>query len=107
MLVLPELFKSIFHWPVNEPVIFGTYGCMLVTYGTMAILGVKYPLKFLPILLFHLCYKSVWFIAVIIPLLVTGKFPSYAISLCIIFLLTITGDLIAIPFPYVFSKILE
>ena len=107
ILVVPELFKSIFHLPVNDPVIFGTLGSILVTYGTVSILGVRSPLKFLPIPLFHLWYKSIWFIAVIIPLLVTGKFPPYAITLCIIFAITIIGDIIAIPFPYVFAKLSE
>ncbi len=107
ILVTPEWFKSIFKWPVNEPIIFGTFGSILVTYGFVSLLGLRSPLKLIPVLLFHLCYKSIWFIGVILPLLITGKFPPYAVALCVIFAITIIGDLIAIPFPYVFAKLSE
>jgi hypothetical protein len=52
----------------------------------------------------QLCYKSIWFIGVVFPLLATGKFPLYAILLVVIMASYIIGDLIAIPFSYVFSK---
>ncbi len=107
VLFVPEAVKALYRWPVNEPVIFGTYGSMLTTYGLVSLLGLRSPLKFLPILLFHLCYKSVWFIGVILPLVISGQFPPYAPALCVIFALTIIGDLIAIPFPYVFAKLSE
>jgi hypothetical protein len=107
MLIVPEMVKALFKWPVNEPVIFGIYGSILATYGFVALLGLRSPLKFLPVLLFHLCYKSLWFIGVILPLVITGKFPPYAIALCIIFAIAIVGDIIAIPFPYVFAELSE
>ena len=46
----------------------------------------------------------VWIIGVILPLLIVGKFPNYAILHVVIFATYIIGDLIAIPFPYVFVK---
>ena len=52
----------------------------------------------------QLSYKVVWLIGVILPLLVSGKFPPYAILHVSIFTSYIIGDLIAIPFSYVFSK---
>jgi hypothetical protein len=55
-------------------------------------------------LLLELSYKVVWFIGVIFPILVTTKLPSHAIVYVIIFATFIIGDLIAIPFWYVFAK---
>ncbi len=107
ILLTPEWVKFLFSLPINEPIIFGTFGSVLVTYGFISILGVRQPLIFLPVLIFHLCYKSVWFIGVILPLVIRGEFPTYAIAFCIIFAATILGDLIAIPFPYVFANISE
>jgi len=52
----------------------------------------------------QLSYKVVWFIGVILPILGAGKFPTYAILLVVIYATYIIGDLIAIPFSYVFSK---
>ena len=104
MLVVPELIKSMFAWPVTEPIVLGIVGSVYVAFGILSILGLRSPLKFVPVLLLQLCYKSVWFIGVILPLLVTAQFPMYAISLSIIFATYIIGDIIAIPFSYVFAK---
>ena len=76
-----------------------------LSFALLSILGLRSPLKFAPVLLLQLSYKVVWLIGVILPLLVTGKFPMYAILHASIFVSYIVGDLIAIPFSYVFSKI--
>ncbi len=67
-------------------------------------LGLRSPLKYSPLLLFSLCYKTVWFIAVILPIILAGAFPPYAILPAAIYASYIAGDLIAIPFAYLFSK---
>jgi hypothetical protein len=54
--------------------------------------------------LLQLTYKVVWFIGVIIPILIAGKFPAYATGYVVFFAIYIIGDLIAIPFSYVFAK---
>jgi len=55
-------------------------------------------------LLPQLSYKVVWFIGVVLPLLVIDKFPIYGILHVVIFATYIIGDIIAIPFSYVFGK---
>jgi hypothetical protein len=52
----------------------------------------------------ELFYRSIWFIAVMLPLLLTRQFPDYAIPIAIILATYIIGDIIAIPFPHVFKK---
>jgi len=104
MIVIPEVIKSMFKWPAEEPIAFGIVGSVYVTFGLLSILGLRSPLKFVPVLLMQLCYKSIWFIGVFLPLLLTGQFPYYAILFIIIFATYIIGDLIAIPFSYVFTK---
>ncbi len=52
----------------------------------------------------QLFYKLIWFIAVIVPLVISQQFPGYAVMLAVIFMTYIIGDLIAIPFPIVFAK---
>ena len=74
------------------------------SFGLLSILGLQSPLKFSPVLLLQLTYKVVWFIGVIIPMMVTGRFPNYAIFTALTFATYIIGDLIAIPFSYVFAK---
>jgi len=104
IVVIPEVMKSVVRWPVTDPIAFGIIGSVYVAFGILSILGLRSPLKFVPVLLFQLCYKSVWFIGVALPLLVTAQFPTYAILLAIILATYIIGDIIAIPFSYVFAK---
>ncbi|MCG7850662.1 MAG: hypothetical protein MIO93_16005 [ANME-2 cluster archaeon] len=104
IIVVPEVMKSMFGWPVSEPIVLGIVGSVYVAFGILSIFGMRSPLKFVPVLLLQLCYKSIWFIGVILPLLITAQFPSYAISFAIIFATYIIGDIIAIPFSYVFAK---
>ncbi|MCG7848818.1 MAG: hypothetical protein MIO93_06515 [ANME-2 cluster archaeon] len=104
MIVFPEVIKTMFGWPVAEPIILGIVGSVYVAFGILSIFGLRSPLKFVPVLLLQLCYKSIWFIGVILPLLISAQFPSYAIIIAIIFATYIIGDIIAIPFSYVFAK---
>jgi len=104
IILIPEMMKSILGLPISEPITLGIVGGVYMAFGILSIFGLCSPLKFVPVLLLQLCYKSIWFIGVIIPLLIKAQFPSYAISFAIIFATYIIGDLIAIPFSYVFAK---
>lgn len=104
MLVFPEAIKAWFRWPVNEPIAFGVIGSVYAAFGVLAALGLRSPLKFAPMLLMQLCYKSIWFIGVLAPLVITEHFPAYGLTMVLIFATYIVGDLIAIPFSSLFAK---
>ena len=104
MIVMPEMTKTMFTWPVHEPISFGILGSVYAAFGLLSIMGLRSPLKFTPVLLMQLCYKSIWFIGVVFPLLLTGHFPGYALPFVLIFASYIIGDLIAIPFRYIFAR---
>jgi len=104
IIVIPSVMRSVFSWPSQDPIVFGVTGSVYLSFGLLSILGLRSPLKFVPVLLLQLSYKAVWFIGVIIPILVTGRFPTYALLHVVIFTTYIIGDLIAIPFSYVFAK---
>jgi hypothetical protein len=103
-ILIPDIMASVYRMPKQDPVIFGIVGSVYVAFGILSILGLRSPLKFVPILLLQLCYKVIWFIGVILPLLFAEPFPVYGIPFIVIFAIFIIGDLIAIPFPYVFAK---
>lgn len=105
IIVIPNFMRSIFSWPGQDPVVLGVTGSVYLSFGLLSILGLRAPLKFAPVLLLQLSYKVIWFIGVIISILAAGKFPNYAILHVVIFATYIIGDLIAIPFSYVFSKV--
>lgn len=102
ILAMPERMKALFGWPGEEPIALSIVGSMYLAFGVVSILGLRDPLKFVPILLLQLCYKLVWFVFVVAPLLVSGRFPGYAVLTAVIFATYVVGDLIAIPFSYLF-----
>jgi len=104
IITMPDAIRKIFGWPGQDPIVLGVTGSVYLSFALLSILGLRSPLKFAPVLLLQLSYKLVWFIGVILPVLVTAKFPSYAILQVVIFATYIIGNLIAIPFSYVFAK---
>jgi hypothetical protein len=104
IILIPDTMRSIFGWPDQDPIVYGITGSVFLAFGLISVLGLRSPLKFVPILLLQLCYKSIWIVGVILPMLVLGDFPSYGILSLVIFLTYIVGDLLAIPFSYVFTK---
>ena len=106
MILIPGRLKSMFNESC-DPMNYGILGSVYLAFGLLAILGLRAPLKFVPVLLLQLTYKSAWFIGVFFPLILREGFSSDMIATVVIFALTIIGDLIAIPFSYVFSKQLD
>ena len=103
IIIMPESMRSIFGWPSQDPIVFGVVGSVYLSFALLSILGLRSPLKFTPVLLLSLSYKVVWFIGVISPLLLAGKFPAYGLLHVVIFASYLIGYLIAIPFSYVFA----
>jgi len=104
IIVIPSVMRTVFGWPEQDPIFFGVVGSVCLAFAIVSILGLKSPMKFLPVLLLELGYKVLWFIGVLIPMLIAGKFPTHAILIIVIFATYIIGNLIAIPFSYVFGK---
>jgi hypothetical protein len=52
--------------------------CVWATYPTLALLGLLHPLRMLPIMLFTIGYKSLWFVFVAYPLWVDGALAGSA-----------------------------
>ena len=103
-LLAPEVLTRLLGWPFPEPLFSGAYFSCLFAFGILGALGLRSPTKFIPILLFQFCYKVTWLLFVIVPLWFRDQLPSYYLLLTVLFILTIIGDLIAVPFPYIFRK---
>lgn len=65
----PLLIERSEPWPLYEGV--STY--MLVAMGLLAFLGLRYPVKMLPLLLFESTWKLLWLAAVARPLWTAGR----------------------------------
>jgi len=104
IIFIPSVVQSLFRFPGQDSVVFGLLGSTYVALGIVSILALRAPLQFAPILLLQLCLKVIWIVAVVGPFLLSGGLPLHAALLLVIFVTYVIGDLIAIPFPYLFRK---
>jgi hypothetical protein len=104
MILFPNTFQSVFRLPPQDPVMLGLGGSLFLALGLVSILGLRSPLKFAPVLLLELVYKPVWLLALVLPLFLKGQFPFYVVFISVTFVAFIVGDLIAVPFSYLFTK---
>jgi hypothetical protein len=69
---------AVVKWPVlvqdarSLPVMEGVVACLLTAMSLLAFLGLRYPVRMLPILLFEVAWKVIWVGAVAIPHLVAN-----------------------------------
>ncbi len=104
MLAVPDTTEALFAIPMDNPMIYGIAASVFLAFAIASILGFRAPLKFVPVLLMQLTYKSIWVIFVALPALLNNTFPSWAYLTLVTFLAFIVWDLIAIPFWTLFEK---
>jgi len=103
-LFFPSAARTLFRLPEGDPAVLGLYGSFSLAAALLSILALRSPLKFVPLLLIQLVYKPLWLIVFAVPLFLKGQFPVYVVIISAVFLTYIVGNLIAIPFPYLFSR---
>ena len=64
----PIMFQNVQDLPVME----GVVACLLTAMSLLAFLGLRYPVRMLPILLFEVIWKIIWIAAVALPHLIAG-----------------------------------
>ena len=104
MLLVPNLVVAYLHMPVQDPVVFGVVGSAYIAFAIASVLGLRFPLRFVPILILQLIYKSVWLGAVFLPMLISGTPPAYAWLFAAIFASYVVGDCIAIPLRHLLAQ---
>jgi hypothetical protein len=60
-------WPKLFHHPAWD-LWHGVGVCMLAALAALALLGVRYPLEMLPLLLYELVWKAMWLLSVALPL---------------------------------------
>ena len=69
LMVLPGYFHHEEPWELME----GVVACMLTAFWALSVLGLRYPLLMLPLLLWELVWKTIWLIVVALPLWSSGQ----------------------------------
>lgn len=72
----------------------GVVACMLAAFSALALLGLRYPLQMLPILLWELVWKTIWLLDVALPLWSGDRMDAATLS-------TATDCLLVVIIPFV------
>lgn len=103
-LFFPSAARTLFRIPEGDPAVLGLYGSFSLAAALLSILALRSPLKFVPMLLIQLVYKPIWLIVFAVPLFLKGRFPAYVVIISAVYATFIVGNLIAIPFSYLFPR---
>ena len=101
--VWPELIKHTLHNTAAWDPVRGAAFSFWAALSALSGLGIRYPLKMLPLLLLQLVYKSIWLIAVYLPL----RFAGQSADLTRVMAIGVVVDLIVIPWPYLLRTYLK
>jgi hypothetical protein len=94
----PNILDPQNHWTTAE----GERDCMLGAFSIACLVGIRFPLQMLPVLLWETLWKTVWLLIVPFPQYLAGHLdpslqePVFACSMVVLVYL-------AIPWPYVFK----
>ena len=103
MLIVPNASQWIFG--VDSPhILSGLIGSVFLSFAFISVLGLREPIKFVPLLFMQLIYKLVWLCFVVLPLMISGKITTDIILVAAVFLAVVVGDVIAIPFRLIFKN---
>ncbi|MFD2615004.1 hypothetical protein [Paenibacillus gansuensis] len=97
--VLPGFIQQDQPWERME----GVVQCMLAAFWALSVLGLRYPLKMLPILFWEMLWKSIWLIVVALPLWSSGQMDAATWSTASACLLVLIFPF-AIPWRYVVEQ---
>lgn len=69
VVVWPGILHRTRPWELME----GAATCMLAAFSLLALLGLRYPLQMLPVLLWEFLWKAIWMVLVALPLWTSGQ----------------------------------
>ncbi|WP_405205663.1 hypothetical protein [Aquimarina sp. LLG6339-5] len=98
-----EIINPSESWGAYDGVTYSFWAAYSVLMG----LGIRFPLKMLPLLLLQIFYKSVWLIGIAYPLWSTGTLDPASEGLLKPFLIAIPIDLIVIPWFYAWKNYIK
>ena len=62
------IWPGLIHHAIARVPLHGVAGSMLAAVTILAAMGIRYPMQMLPLLIFEMVWKSIWLIAVALPL---------------------------------------
>jgi hypothetical protein len=77
---------------------------LLAALSALTVLGIRYPLQMLPLLLFELLWKAIWLIAIALPLWSAHQLSAEAMETVQACLMGVVLCPLVIPWPYVWAN---
>ena len=100
LTVWPPLLSPSSDWPLMDSVVCS----LLAGVSVLALLGIRYPLQMLPLLLFELVWKTIWRVAVALPLWSDGQIDARTAETVRDCLFGVILMPIVIPWSYVMAR---
>lgn len=100
LMVWPKMIQHTGEWALKYGDTFG----LLAGIQVLAMLGVRYPIKMLPLLFFELTWKAIWLLAIALPLWRANQIDqgtAESIQACV---MGVVVSVVAIPWRYVWAK---
>lgn len=98
--ILPGLIYRTTDWPHMS----GVARALLAALGLLALLGLRYPLQMLPLLLFETAWKAIWLLAVGLPLWRSGRLEAGNLQTFQDCAIGVVLMAVIIPWPYVLDR---
>lgn len=98
------IWPGIVHHDAPWTLMSGVAHCLLAALALLMALGVRYPVRMLPALLFELAWKLIWLVAVGLPLWSAGGLDADAMETGKACLFGALLMLLVIPWPYVLAQ---
>lgn len=95
----PNIISHTLQWPLMN----GVVASMLGAVSVLALLGLRYPLQMLPLLMFELAWKCIWLAAVALPLWQAGPIDAGTQETMVACLMGVIF-IAVIPWPYVVAN---
>ena len=99
ILIWPTILDPATTWELQRGVVVSMLGAM----GLLSILGLRHPLKMLPLLLFEVTWKAIWLLRIAPPLALAGKLDPATMSVlqnCLVVVIVIA----VIPWDHVVAR---
>jgi hypothetical protein len=101
------IWPGIIHHTKPWDLMHGVACCLLAAVSALAVLGIRYPLQMLPLLLFEVVWKAIWLLAIALPLWSAHQLEGDSWETAKDCLMGMVLFPIAIPWPYVLANYLK
>jgi hypothetical protein len=102
LMVWPSVIHHAEPWGLSQ----GVVKCMLASFSLLCVLGIRYPLQMIPVLLWELTWKIIWVLVVALPAWQSGTMDDAIMGTLIECTVVIIIPL-AMPWKYVYTRYIQ